>query len=70
MYIIIELQTNADGTVGSLVYSAASVSEAEQIYHSKLAAAAISTIPCHAVTMLTPDGDCVKHEAYWHVTEE
>lgn len=66
MYIIIELQTNADGTVGSLVYSAETSSAAEQIYHSKLAAAAVSTIPCHAVTMLTPDGDVVKHEAYWH----
>lgn len=70
MFIIIELQTNADGTVGNFIYTAQSANEADQIYHSKLAYAATSTVYCHAVTMLTPDGDVVKHEAYWHVPDE
>lgn len=66
MYIVIELQTNADGTVGNLVYQYASRDEAESKFHYILAAAAVSTLPVHAAVMLTNAGTMVKSEYYRH----
>lgn len=66
MYIVIELQTNADGAVGNLVYKYDSRDEAEAKYHSILAAAAISALPVHAAVMLTNAGTMVKSEFYRH----
>ena len=66
MYIVIELQTNADGTVANLVYQYASRDEAESKFHSILAAAAISALPAHAAVMLTNAGTMVKSEFYRH----
>lgn len=66
MFIVIELQTNADGTVGNLVYQYASRDEAESKFHSILAAAAISALPVHSAVMLTNAGVMVKSEFYRH----
>lgn len=66
MYIVIELQTNADGVVGSLVYKYDSRDEAESKFHSILASAAISALPVHAAVMLTNAGTMVKSEFYRH----
>lgn len=66
MYIVIELQTNADGTVGNLVYQYASLDEAESKFHYILAAAAVSALPVHAAVMLTNAGTMVKSEYYRH----
>lgn len=66
MYIVIELQTNADGAVANLVYQYASRDEAESKFHSILAAAAISSLPVHAAIMLTNAGTMVKSELYRH----
>lgn len=66
MYIVIELQTNADGAVGNLVYQYNSRDEAESKFHSILAAAAISALPVHAAVMLTNAGTMVKSEYYRH----
>lgn len=66
MYIVIELQTNADGVVGSLVYKYDSRDEAESKFRSILAAAAISALPVHAAVMLTNAGTAVKSEFYRH----
>lgn len=70
MYIVIELQTNAEGVVGSLVYKYESRDEAESKFHSILAAAAISALPVHAAVMLTNAGTMVKSEFYRHGGEE
>ncbi len=70
MYIVIELQTNAEGVVGSLVYKYDSRDEAEGKYHNILAAAAISSLPVHAAVMLTNAGTMVKSEFYRHGGEE
>ena len=66
MYIVIELQTNAEGVVGSLVYKYDSRDEAESKFHSILAAAAISALPVHAAVMLTNAGTMVQSEFYRH----
>ena len=48
MYIVIELQTSAQGTVGNFVWAFASENEAFSKYHTVLAAAAVSELPCHS----------------------
>ena len=70
MYIVIEIQTNNDGTVGTLVNAYTDRNTAEQAFHTCAAAAAVSALPCHAVTMLTERGTLVRAEHYTHnVTE-
>ena len=69
MYIILELQTNADGTVGTLINAYADKNEAESQYHRVLMSAAISSLPMHTAFMLTADGYVVKSECYKHEVE-
>lgn len=66
MFIVIELQTNPDGTLGNLVYAFADRGEAEQKYHLILAAAAVSTLPVHAAVMLSNDGHSLMYQCYRH----
>lgn len=67
-YIIIESQTT-NGTTAVLTSTKTDYFGAEQEYHTKLAYAAASTVPLHAVTMLTERGNIVKYECYSHETE-
>lgn len=68
-YIIMELQTYADGTVGTLVETADNYNQAKSVYHQKLASAAISTVPIHAVVILNSDGVVSDQESYKHEVE-
>lgn len=70
MYLVIELQTTADGSVGNLVYKYDTLNEAESKFHSILAAAAVSSLPVHAAVMLTNAGTMVKSGYYRHGGEE
>lgn len=65
-YIVIELQTNADGTVGNLVHSYTNQLEAESKYHQVLAAAAVSALPIHAAVLITSDGTYLESKEYRH----
>lgn len=66
-YIVMELQTNVDGTVGNIVTSHDTLDEAYSKYHYILAAAAVSTLPSHAAVLLNGDGDMVNHYCFRHV---
>lgn len=66
MYIVVEIQTNANGTIGNLVTAYNDRDQAEHKYHEVLAAAAISSLPIHAAVMLTNEGFLEKHERYIH----
>lgn len=66
MYIIIELQTNDNGTVGNIVTAVETRKDAESQYHAKLSSAAISALPAHAVVMMTGEGEVIKRECYHH----
>ena len=68
-YIVIELQTNNDGTVGNLVYAYTNRNEAEQKYHLILSSAAVSSLPAHAAVLLTGDGRMLASQCYRHVEE-
>ena len=70
-FIVIEVQTNADGTVGNIVTSYTDRNLAEQKYHMILASAAVSSLPAHCAVLMTNDGNCLAHACYHHaVTEE
>ena len=65
-YILIELQTNRDGTVGNLVTAYDDLDHAEGAWHSVLAAAAISSLPVHAAVLLNNSGEVVESRHYEH----
>lgn len=68
-YIVIELQTNSDGTVANLVTAYTDRNTAEQKYHLILSAAAVSQLPAHAAVLLTGDGRTLASQCYRHEEE-
>ena len=68
-YLVIEIQTNSDGTVGNLVYSYADRNEAERQYHLVLSSAAVSALPAHAAVLMTSEGQSLERKCYHHVEE-
>lgn len=66
MYIVIELQKNAEGIVSNLVTSHNSLAEAESKYYSILAAAAVNDVPVHSAIIVSEEGFPVKHQCYKH----
>lgn len=69
-YLVIEIQTNSDGSVGNLVYAYDDRNQAESKYHTVLASAAISALPAHAAVLLTSDGRQLEYKCYHHITED
>lgn len=70
MYIVIELQTNAEGPVGNFVWSYADKNEAFSKYHTVLAAAAVSALPVHSCVILRNDGLQIAAQSYEHGAPE
>ena len=68
-YVVVEVQTAADGTVATLVTSHRDQNEAESAYHGVLAAAAISAVPMHGAVMFANDGIFMEGRCYRHETE-
>ena len=66
MFIVIELQTINDEQVANIVNAYTEQKVAEQKYHTILAAAAVSSLPCHAAVMLDEKGRMIKSEYYTH----
>ena len=70
MFIVLEIQTMADGTVTVLTpIIKASRDEAESAYHSILSYAAVSSIPMHAAVIMTNEGIEIARQAYTHQQE-
>lgn len=63
-YIILEMQTNADGTVGTIVTAKDELNEAMSTYYSILAAAALSSLPVHAAVLMSNDGATLRRELF------
>jgi hypothetical protein len=68
-YLVIEIQTNADGTVGNLVFAYDDRNQAESKYHAVLAAAAISELPMHTCDLIQADGILLARQCYVHEQE-
>jgi hypothetical protein len=66
MYIVIELQKNAEGVVSNIVTSYENLAEAESKYYSVLSAAAISKVPVHSAIIVSEEGFPVKNQCYKH----
>lgn len=65
-HIVIELQTNADGTVGNLVYAYDTENDAWAKFHAIMSAAATSALPCHAAVYMRSDGTFVQSGRFEH----
>ena len=70
MFIVLETQTNIDGTVGIIPTAYVDQNEAKSKYHTVLASAAISSIPRHTAFILTDDGYVIQSECFKHEVEE
>ena len=66
LYVVVELQTYENGTVGTLVNNYDNREMAESKYHQILTSAAVSSIPCHSAVMMTNEGIILKSERYLH----
>lgn len=65
-YIVIELQTAANGSVANIVTSHDTREQAESKYHTILAAAAVSSVPCHAAVIVDSEGGFIGARCYQH----
>ena len=65
-YLVVEMQTYADDTCGSLKEEFSDLALAEQKYHLVLAAAAVSTCKIHSAVLLDFSGRLLKREQYTH----
>lgn len=66
MYVVLEIQTNTTGQVGTLVNAYESQNVAYQKYHTVLAAAAVSALPVHTAVLLSDDGFTIARESFSH----
>ena len=69
-YIVFEIQTNVDGSVGTLVYSFDARADAESKFHYVLGAAAVSQLPLHSCVLMTNEGFILESKAYKHEQPE
>lgn len=69
MYIVLELQTNSDGSVGNFVWAYATKEEAFAKFHAVLSAAAVSALPVHAAVILDNHGLQIAAQSFEHEVE-
>ena len=70
MYLVIEIQTAANGTVTTLTTQHPTQYEAESKYHTVLASAAISSLPAHAAVLMYHYGNVLMSQHYTHEQPE
>lgn len=64
MYIVIEIQTNANGEVGTLINQYEARNQAESKYHQILTSASVSNLPVHTALILKDEGVVLRAECY------
>ena len=64
MYFVVELQINVGGGGANLVTQHATKNEALSKYHTVLAYAAVSELPCHSAVVLDEEGRTVARESF------
>ena len=69
MFVVVELQSNGDGTVGVITTNYENEQEAGAKYHQILAAGAVSNVYKHSAFILSDDGWTTKSECYKHEQE-
>lgn len=67
MYFVLEIQKTNDTTAPHILTAHSDLFEAEQKYHTVLAAAAVSNVPVHSAVIISDTGYTVKGpESYRH----
>lgn len=66
MYIVIELQTDANGHVGNIVTTYDNLPQAESKFYTICAAAALSNIPVHSAVILDNTGMAIANRSFSH----
>lgn len=66
MWIVIELQTNKDGTVGNIVTAYSSIEKAKAKYYQICSVAVESELPVHSVVLLDNTGATVMTTCFFH----
>ena len=70
MFIVLEVQTNADGTIGIIPTAFDNEAQTQNKYHTVLAYAAVSDLPKHTAFILTDDGYVIESRCYKHEVAE
>ncbi len=65
-YLVLEIQTAADGKVSTLITAKDSLNEAMSAFYMILSAAAVSSVPVHAAVLMMNNGAVVKSEVFDH----
>ena len=65
-YIVIEMQTNSEGSTALLTSTHTTQNEAESKYHLVLSSAAVSDLPRHSATLLDETGFRIASQCYEH----
>ena len=66
MYIVIELQTDANGHVANIVTAYDDYPQAQQKFYTICAAAAVSDVPVHSAVILDNIGRRLAGESFTH----
>jgi len=69
-YIVIEFQQDANGQVANIVTAFDDRNQAESKYYTVLAAAAVSSVPCHTAMMVNNEGMVYLAATYKHGLSE
>lgn len=70
MFIVFEIQKNADGTMGTLVTTHEDRNAAYVKFYTVLAAAAQSSVLVHSATLMTERGETLENKTFVHPVEE
>lgn len=70
MYIIQEIQTNNGQSALVPATTKTDKNEAESVFHTILASAAISSVDVHTVIMYDEHGNVLRREFYEHLPEQ
>ncbi len=65
-YLVVEIQTNSDGTVGNVVFAYDTENEAWSKYFDVLHYAAVSSLPMHSALLVCNDGNLIAQQCFRH----
>lgn len=70
-YLVLEIQTNADGAIGiPPIASFDTLREAQARYYAILSAAAASSLPLHSAAILDNSGRLIERQSFETMAEE
>lgn len=69
MFLVMELQVSANGTVGNIVTSHNTLPEAQNKFYTICAFAAVSDVPIHSAIILDRTGVLIDRQCFEHPIE-